>query len=111
MFTNTTATILESNESRRTSRNHSIDQLYDEAVNTCSAEVAQMVVDCSVQYEMMQQLSKALEFCKTKKEFVSSIEHVEAERLLLLTGTFRYLFLNIMKWPHIWFTGMVTILQ
>lgn len=41
-----------------------------------------------VQYQIMCQASKALQYCQSTKEFISSLEHIEAERLLLLSSKF-----------------------
>lgn len=40
-------------------------------------------------YHVMMQTSKAVRFCQSRKEFFGSVEHVEAERILLFACEFR----------------------
>lgn len=46
-----------------------------------------------IQYQIMYQTSKALHFCQKTKEFSSSVELVEAERLLLLSSKCRSIYI------------------
>lgn len=58
--------------------------------------VEELLQQAALQYEAMQQLSKALTVCRNTKEFASSEEQIEAERLLLLASKF---FAFIIQFP------------
>lgn len=40
--------------------------------------------DLAIQNEIMFQISKALVYCRSSKDFIYSVEHVEAEKILLV---------------------------
>lgn len=42
----------------------------------------------SIQNDIILQISKAISFCKNNKQFSSSIEHIEAEKVLLIASKF-----------------------
>lgn len=51
-----------------------------------SDKIEELMQQSLIHYQAMVQASKAIQFCEQTKEFLSSLEHVEAERLLLLSS-------------------------
>lgn len=41
-----------------------------------------------INFEINSQATRALEFCKNSKHFIGTLQHVESERLLLLSSKF-----------------------
>lgn len=49
--------------------------------------ISDLIKESAVQFQIIQQTSKALNFCKSIKEFQSSLEQIEAEKILLTAST------------------------
>lgn len=58
----------------------------EQPMNTCveNPHLEKLKRDLAIQNEIMFQISKALIYCRSSKDFLYSAEHVEAEKILLV---------------------------
>lgn len=50
----------------------------------------ELMAEATAQYQATAQASKAVRFCEESDEFTGSLEHVEAERLLLVSSEWSF---------------------